>query len=106
MNCKEFERLIPDYVEKKMDYLTLKRFSDHMEHCSDCKEELVIQFLVTKGIERLEDGNAFDLQGELNQRLEEARRKVRLYSRISRIGLLLEILAVGVCLGIVVYILL
>ena len=106
MNCKEFERLIPDYVEKKMDYLTLKHFSDHMEHCPDCKEELVIQFLVTKGIERLEDGNVFDLQGELNQRLEEARRKVRLYGRISKIGLLLEILAVGICLGIVVYILL
>lgn len=106
MNCKEFERLIPDYIEKKLDYLTLKRFSDHMEHCPDCKEELVIQFLVTKGIERLEDGNAFDLQGELDQRLEEARRKIRLYGRISGIGLMLEILAVGICLGIVVYILL
>ena len=105
MNCKEFERLIPDYIEKKLDYLTLKHFSDHMEHCPDCKEELVIQFLVTKGIERLEDGNAFDLQGELNQRMEEARRKVRLYGRISGIGLMLEILAVGICLGIVVYIL-
>lgn len=106
MNCKEFERLIPDYIEKKLDYLTLKQFSEHMEHCPDCKEELVIQFLVTKGIERLEDGNAFDLQGELDQRLEEARRKIRLYGRISRIGLILEILAISICLGIVVYILL
>lgn len=106
MNCKEFERLIPDYIEKKLDYLTLKQFSEHMERCPDCKEELVIQFLVTKGIERLEDGNAFDLQGELDQRLEEARRKIRLYGRISRIGLILEILAISICLGIVVYILL
>lgn len=106
MDCKEFERLIPDYIEKKLDYLSLKRFSEHMERCPDCKEELVIQFLVTKGIERLEDGNVFDLQGELNQRLEEARRKIRLYGRFSRIGLFLEVIAVGVCLGIVAYLLL
>ena len=35
-----------------------------MQECPGCKEELVIQFLVTEGMQRLEDGDAFDLQRE------------------------------------------
>ena len=31
-----------------------------MQECPGCKEELVIQFLVTEGMQRLEDGDAFD----------------------------------------------
>lgn len=29
-----------------------------MQECPGCKEELVIQFLVTEGMQRLEDGDA------------------------------------------------
>ena len=51
-----------------------------MRECPGCKEELVIQFLVTEGMQRLEDGDAFDLQRELELRLAEAKRKVRFHS--------------------------
>ena len=77
MDCKEFEKLIPEFIEGKLDYPTLKKFSEHMEQCEDCKEELTIQFLVTEGIQRLEDGSAFDLQKELSARMAEAKRKIR-----------------------------
>ena len=50
-----------------------------MQECPGCKEELVIQFLVTEGMQRLEDGDAFDLQRELEIRLTEAKRKVDSY---------------------------
>ena len=69
MDCKEFEKLIPDFFEQKMDFLTLNRFNKHMKECPDCKEELTIRFLVIEGIQRLEDGDAFDLQKELKQHL-------------------------------------
>ena len=38
----------------------------------------MIQFLVTEGMQRLEDGDAFDLQRELEIRLTEAKRKVKI----------------------------
>ena len=79
MSCKQFEKLIPDFIAKKLDYPDLKRFYEHMEQCADCREELDIQFLVMQGIQRLEDGNAFDLQFELRQRLEETRRKIHIH---------------------------
>ena len=94
MDCKEFERLIPDFIARKMDYPTLRSFYGHIERCAECKEELNIQFLVTEGIQRLEDGNAFDLQLELEQRLEETRRKIRFHSVFLHLGIFLEIVAV------------
>lgn len=106
MDCKEFERLISDFISRKLDYPTLKKFCRHMEHCGECKEELVIQFLVTAGVQRLEDGGAFDLQKELDQRLEEARYELRIHDGFMRLGILLEILAVGLLAAVILWILL
>ena len=106
MNCKEFERLIPDFVSDKLDNQDLKRFIRHMDRCEDCREELTIQFLVTEGMQRLEDGMAFDLQRELQQRLEEAKKHVRHRDIFLRVGLVMEIAAVGLLACCVIWILL
>lgn len=106
MECKDFEKRIPDFIEKKMDYPTLKRFYEHVQQCRDCREELEIQFLVWKGMERLEEGNAFDLQSELKQRMEEAVKSIRYHGVFLCIGIAMEIVAVGLLAGIVIWILL
>lgn len=105
MDCKEFEKLIPGFISQKLDYPALKRFNAHMEKCDNCREELVIQFLVTEGIQRLEDGSAFDLQRELKQRQEETKRKVRFHSSFLRAGVAMEVIAVCLILGAVLWIL-
>lgn len=106
MDCKEFEKLIPGFIDHKLDYQTLKKFSEHMEQCENCKEELVIQFLVTEGVQRLEDGSAFDLQKELDQRMNETKRKIRVHGKMIRLGIAMEIIAVCLLIGIVIWILL
>ena len=93
MDCKEFEKLIPGFISQELDYKTLKRFQEHIDECPGCKEELVIQFLVTEGLARLEDGGAFDLQGELDRRMEEARRKIRFHNSFLYVGIVIEVLA-------------
>lgn len=105
MECKEFERLIPDFIADRLDYPTLRRFCEHMDYCGECREELTIQFLVTEGVQRLEDGNAFDLQKELEERILSAKQKIRFNRGIMRLGLLLEIAAVCLLAGIAVWIL-
>ena len=99
MNCKEFEKNIPDFIAGKLDFQTLEEFGEHMKECPGCKEELVIQFLVTEGMQRLEDGDAFDLQKELEIRLAEAKRKVRFHMFFLRTGAALEVLAVILLMG-------
>lgn len=101
MECREFEKLVPDFIEKKLDYQTLKRFREHYDTCEECKEELAIQFLVTEGLNRLEEGSAFDLQHELNRQLEDTRKIINTNKVILHVGLVLELAAmVLVSLGV------
>ena len=99
MNCKEFEKNIPEFIAGKLDFLTLQEFGEHMQECPGCKEELVIQFLVTEGMQRLEDGDAFELQRELEIRLTEAKRKVKIHMSFLKAGAVLEVITVIFLLG-------
>lgn len=105
MDCKEFEKWIPVFLSRKMDFLTMEKFARHMEECPGCSEELEIQFLVVEGMVRLEEGDAFDLQRELKSQLGDARRKVKFHRAFLRLGVVLEILAVLAILAAVVLIL-
>ena len=104
MDCKEFEKRIPGYIEQKLPYAELKRFCQHAKECGECREELTIQYLTTEGIQRLEDGGAFDLQKELNQHESDARRKIRFHDVFLHFGLVLEIAAVSVIFWMVFWI--
>lgn len=81
MNCKEFEKQIPDFIADKLNFMQLQEFTAHAENCPLCKEELVISFLIDKGLARLEEGNAFDLQKEINIRMREAQGKIAFHER-------------------------
>lgn len=104
MDCKEFEHLITDYIDRKLDYRQLMEFKKHMENCENCKEELTIQFLVTEGMARLEDGSAFDLQKELNVRLEETKKTVKFHKTFVDIGFILEVIAILIIAAVVLWI--
>lgn len=78
MECKEIEKWIPLFLEDGLDTEDLRTFMDHVTGCDSCMEELSIQFLVTEGMSRLNTGNVFDLQNELNIRLENARRHLQM----------------------------
>ncbi len=105
MTCKEFEKMIPDFLNRKLDFLTLKKFSEHMESCKECHEELTIQFLVTEGMQRLEEGDAFDMQAELEGRIEEARSHMKFHSTFLYVGAALETIAIVLIVGFVIWML-
>lgn len=75
MDCKEFEKKIPSFLQNNMDYESMEAFHKHMSECDNCKEELSIQFLVAEGIRHLEEGDVFNLDEELSGRIEESRRR-------------------------------
>lgn len=72
MTCKEAEKMIPQFLEDDLDTEDLREFMEHIEKCSECEEELSIQFLVEEGMARLETGSVFDLQNELKAQMENA----------------------------------
>ena len=90
MNCKEAEKKIPSFLQDDLDGTKLEEFVEHVENCSECKEELSILFLVTEGLERLEEGNNFNLQEELLMKLEGAEHRINVHRMLWYILLCLE----------------
>ena len=79
MDCKKFEGLIPEFVDKK---------------------------LVNEGLVRLEEGEAFDLQQEMQELLGQARKKVRMHEKILKHGRFMEGIIMLAIAGVIAAILL
>lgn len=71
LDCKDYEKLIPDFLADKLDSETTEKFIAHIEGCQECMEELSIQFLITEGMNRLEQGSTFELTKELSTLIED-----------------------------------
>ncbi len=97
MNCKEAEKTIPSFLNDELDGDDLADFLEHIEECPECKEELSIQFLVSEGLEQLEQGNNFNLQEALVETLDSADDRIRINRLLRRVLFGLE-LAVAVAI--------
>ncbi len=103
MNCKEAEKKIPAFLNDELDGSDLAEFVEHIEECPECKEELSIQFLVTEGMEQLEQGNNFNLQEALVKTLDSADDRIRVNRVLRNVLLWLEIaVAVAIVAAVVI----
>lgn len=90
MNCKDVEKLIPLFLEDQLDTEDLRDFVDHIHTCKECEEELTIQLLVTEGLQRLESGNAFNLQDEFKCHIADAAHTLKVRENMKWLLLGLE----------------
>lgn len=106
MDCKDFQRMIPEFLADELDNYSLEAFLNHVEKCKSCKEELTIQFLIEAGIQRLEDGSTFNLSKELLTTMNDAWQRLRVRKRLLNAAFFLQIVvvaeiiaAIGLALG-------
>ena len=78
MECKKAVKMIKRFMDDDLSIDEMRDFIEHIENCEECKEELTIEFLVSEGLKRLEGGNVFDLNKELNSRLSTSRRDLKM----------------------------
>ena len=71
--------MIPRFLSGELSYKNLIAFTKHVRSCPECMEELTIRYLVGEGISRLEEGDNFDLQRGLEEKLEEADDRILLH---------------------------
>lgn len=102
MNCKEAEKMIPLFLTKQLNIRELNQFLLHVENCSECMEELTIQYLVMIGTSLLEEGKSFDLRKALNELLFSAKKMVRKWKLFMILSYIAEILTIIVMIIIVV----
>ena len=92
MNCKETEKLIPLFLENKLNIRKLDRFLEHVENCPECMEELTIQYLVMIGTSLIEEGKSFDLRKALNEMITDATRIVKKWKLLMFLSYIVEII--------------
>lgn len=102
MNCKETEKKIPSFLNDELDGRGLAEFVEHIEDCPECMEELSIQFLVSEGMEQLEQGNNFNLLEALTAKLENADYRIRLNRALRHILFVLEAAVVAAIIAAVI----
>lgn len=108
MNCKEIEKMIPRFIQKECTPKEEELMMEHIAHCPECKEELTIQFLLKEGVNRLENGESFDLNAELEKRLAEHKgtKKKRRFGFDTEMGRIFMDILTGVLIAGVVILLL
>ena len=89
-----FARMIPDFFEDRLDEEELARFLRHYDDCKECQDEVSIQFLIQECLNRLESGQAFNLQQELDTYLQQERTRLMQRRRMARLIFRLEFLTV------------
>ena len=77
MKCLEIQHRMAAFIENQLDERDTEEFVAHIEGCESCREELAIQYLITEGMRRLEDGSAFDLNKELEEKLQLTLKRMR-----------------------------
>ena len=92
MNCKETEKMIPSFLGKQLSCRELNQFLLHVEECSDCMEDLTIQYLVMIGSSLIEEGKSFHLKKALNELLVEARARVKKWKVLTFLSYIAEII--------------
>ena len=103
--CSEVQKLIQSFFDDDLDNRELSGFLDHVESCPECREELTIQLLVKVGMQRLEDGNTFNLNDEFFSLINEARKKLHFRQILVYTGYILEglvVIAAAVCLLLII----
>lgn len=77
MECNAAERKISAFLYHELDERDTEEFVEHVEKCESCMEELAIQYLISEGMHRLEEGDAFDMNKELREMLTQTKKRVR-----------------------------
>ena len=94
MDCKEFQEIIPDFLDEKLKRRKTQQFFEHMENCEECSEELKIQYLIKEGIIRLENGDSFDLNKEFKKTIENTKEHMKKQFIINMVIYSLEAVAI------------
>lgn len=96
MDCRECTSLIGDFLSDELDNAKLSEFLDHLSGCEECREELSDHYLVTEGLQKLETGGAFDLMGDLERTVSDAKERLRRRIFLLNLAVGMEILTASV----------
>ena len=88
-----FRKLIGPYMNDELDSETLNDFLIHLSGCDECKDELEINFIVTKGIEILDgDKGDYNLSNAFSKSTVNMKKFIRMKKKIKRLTFIFDTL--------------
>ncbi|MCQ2524277.1 MAG: zf-HC2 domain-containing protein [Lachnospiraceae bacterium] len=99
LTCKDYEKMINDYMGDLLNEDEVLDFLSHIENCPSCKEELTIQFMVSQGLNKLEENGTFDLNKELSEKINSSLKAIKVRNLViflSIAGFLSVIVAIAI----------
>lgn len=100
---KRFDALIPAFFDDRLSPGQLSRFLHHYDTCAECREELSIQLLISQGLARMESGEAFNLEEELDACVEKERIRLERRQRAARLAAFYEIMTLSAFAAAVIF---
>lgn len=95
LDHKTFENEIQDFLQDRLDNAHLSAFLQHFDTCQVCRDELYIQYLVKAGLPKLETGETFNLQKEVDSYISQERLHLFRRTRLRVYAFTLEIITLA-----------
>lgn len=95
LDCKQFSGEIQDFLDENLDDAQMGTFLEHLDSCEDCREELTIQYLIREGLDRVETGETFNVQTDLEAFVETQRKRLISREHLVRAAAAAEILTMA-----------
>ena len=96
MKCQEAEQHIQAFIDDELTGEPLANFVKHIDKCHSCYEEMETSYLLKEALSRLENGETFDLRGELQTKMNNMRECLDIHNALTVFRR-----TVGVCAGII-----
>ena len=93
MKCQEAEQLIQNFINDDLTGEPLANFVRHIDNCHSCYEEMETSYLLKEALSRLENGETFDLRGELTNKLSNMRECLEVHKVLTVIRRTMSIMA-------------
>lgn len=80
MKCREARRMVTPFINHELSDKETEQFLHHVEHCSDCMDELDTYFMVYRTIDTLDEGahhRENDFRKMLDEEIRSAKRGIR-----------------------------
>lgn len=82
LDCKSIEKMIPIYLDNRLEAYRMLALLNHVKCCPECKEELTIQYMVSEGLNRAEEENNYNLLEGLELRIKESYKQIKAHDAV------------------------
>ena len=103
MKCRDFQKIIPQIIDRTVPDYMLDDVVTHVRNCKDCYDELEIYFVLKCGLDDDNQSKTMDFIGELDNNLTRMEKRSKLYEVLKSTFHLIRIMTGTAVVGSLIY---